>query len=79
MFDENIFPFAALHQNAGARLPSEVLLIPQNSGGSTIHNRALDSPPNPNLSAENSDENSAGLEENQGDFMCPWIHTPPAL
>lgn len=27
-FDENIFPFAQLHSNAGARLRSELLLLP---------------------------------------------------
>lgn len=28
VFDENIFPFSKLHPNAGARLRSELLLLP---------------------------------------------------
>jgi hypothetical protein len=28
IFDENIFPFTNLHSNAGARLQSEILLLP---------------------------------------------------
>jgi histone deacetylase 1/2 len=27
-FDENVFPFSRLHSNAGARLRSEILLLP---------------------------------------------------
>lgn len=29
VFDEQIFPFSKLHPNAGARLRSEILLLPQ--------------------------------------------------
>lgn len=29
VFDENIFPFANLHSNAGALLRKEILLLPQ--------------------------------------------------
>lgn len=29
VFDENIFPFASLHPNAGARLRSEILILPK--------------------------------------------------
>jgi hypothetical protein len=28
IFDENVFPFAALHPNAGALLKKEILLLP---------------------------------------------------
>jgi hypothetical protein len=28
IFDENVFPFSKLHENAGARLRSEILLLP---------------------------------------------------
>jgi hypothetical protein len=28
VFDENVFPFSKLHENAGARLHSEILLLP---------------------------------------------------
>jgi hypothetical protein len=31
VFDENIFPFASLHPNAGARLRAEILLLPSNT------------------------------------------------
>jgi len=30
VFDETIFPFASMHPNAGARLRSEILLLPEN-------------------------------------------------
>ena len=30
VFDENVFPFASLHPNAGALLRKEILLLPQN-------------------------------------------------
>lgn len=29
VFDENVFPFASLHPNAGAKLRSEILLLPE--------------------------------------------------
>jgi hypothetical protein len=28
VFDENVYPFAHLHPNAGAKLRSEILLLP---------------------------------------------------
>ena len=28
VFDENVFPFATLHPNAGARLKQDILLLP---------------------------------------------------
>jgi hypothetical protein len=31
VFDENIFPFATMHPNAGTRLRQEILLLPQDS------------------------------------------------
>lgn len=42
VFDESIFPFASLHENAGARLRSEILLLPSSllnapSHGMQIH------------------------------------------
>jgi hypothetical protein len=39
VFDENIFPFAKLHPNAGHRLKQDILLLPHhtsNSGGANI-------------------------------------------
>ena len=32
VFDENIFPFASLHPNAGTLLRKEILLLPDNLG-----------------------------------------------
>jgi hypothetical protein len=29
VLDENIFPFASMHENAGARLRQEILLLPE--------------------------------------------------
>ena len=37
VFDENIFPFAALHPNAGARLRAEILLLPPDLLNPTDH------------------------------------------
>jgi hypothetical protein len=31
VFDENVFPFASLHPNAGALLKQEILLLPSNA------------------------------------------------
>ena len=41
VFDENVFPFAALHPNAGRRLHNDILLLPTNSSSCT-HGDALD-------------------------------------
>ena len=40
VFDENVFPFAHLHPNAGALLQKEILLLPDSLGGvsCTDHN-----------------------------------------
>jgi hypothetical protein len=37
VFDENIFPFASLHSNAGARLREEILLLPTHASSTTSH------------------------------------------
>ena len=86
VFDENIYPFAHLHPNVGARLKSEFLLLPpsllflnpsshsrdDNSSGS-FGNGSLST----NLcheragSAENMDQIDATLPPNDHDFMLP--------
>jgi hypothetical protein len=40
VFDENIFPFASLHPNAGALLKKEILLLPSSTSDSpeSVHN-----------------------------------------
>jgi histone deacetylase 1/2 len=38
VFDEIVFPFASLHDNAGARLRAEINLLPQNLQSITLHN-----------------------------------------
>jgi histone deacetylase 1/2 len=41
VFDENVFPFASLHPNAGAQLRNEILLLPNHlvpSNGGTNNN-----------------------------------------
>jgi hypothetical protein len=49
MFDETVFPFSKLHSNAGARLRSEIFLLPQsllnlstNHGGEHIDDHVSD-------------------------------------
>lgn len=48
VFDETEFPFAALHPNAGARLRSEILLLPDHltnlSGGTNCDSISVSSP-----------------------------------
>jgi hypothetical protein len=52
VFDETLFPFSKLHPNAGARLRSEVLLLPtspvnsSSSGGDNTSDLSNDSPTN---------------------------------
>jgi hypothetical protein len=36
VFDENIFPFASLHPNAGRRLREEILLLPNDPPLSSV-------------------------------------------
>jgi hypothetical protein len=39
VFDENVFPFASLHPNAGALLKKEILLLPSSSNNhESVHN-----------------------------------------
>lgn len=41
VFDENIFPFASLHENAGARLHSEILLLPPSLRNSSLRTESV--------------------------------------
>jgi hypothetical protein len=40
VFDEAVFPFAALHSNAGARLREEINLLPLNLQPLNLHSHA---------------------------------------
>jgi hypothetical protein len=69
IFDENIFPFTNLHSNAGARLRSEITLLPPallnpnipDQGGEIIDDHvANDTNPTTNGSGSYSVENHAG-------------------
>jgi hypothetical protein len=77
IFDEQIFPFAELHANEGARLRSEIELLPSNLydssllfGSTTISNTdVINSSPNP---ADNSHQNlEANVQEE------PILHVAP--
>jgi hypothetical protein len=71
VFDENVFPFASLHSNAGARLRSEILLLPptllnpddSTGRGTTIgDDHMLDNPEHTNTFAEENAENTDHIE-----------------
>jgi hypothetical protein len=36
VFDEDVFPFAALHPNAGGRLRADILLLPKDTPSGTF-------------------------------------------
>lgn len=82
-FDENVLSFSTLHPNAGARLTSEVLLLPQHSGGRTVHDDTTNAPTNPSneslSSAENPGENDAACSFYGGDFMQATASTAPGV
>ena len=42
VFDENVFPFSKLHSNAGARLRSEILLLPPSLLNSSVGEQTVD-------------------------------------
>lgn len=54
VFDETVYPFATLHPNAGARLRTELLLLPDSfspttqsdHGGEIVHQPLVNCPPN---------------------------------
>jgi hypothetical protein len=83
VFDENIFPFADLHPNAGMRFSSELLLLPDHlrnlPGGSIVPDPVINShtnATNPSLvSAENSIQNNAGSSPTGPCFIqYPCMH-----
>jgi hypothetical protein len=73
VFDENIFPFAALHPNAGARLKAEItllplsLLSPQATFGDAIVFDQYSSPPNPTNAVASSCSDAATTDEPAGE------------
>ena len=86
-FDETIFPFTSLHPNAGARLRSEISLLPESllgssssSGDVNVHDHSVCSLPANACSScapvllpagTNATENGVDSGENGGDFMYP--------
>jgi histone deacetylase 1/2 len=73
VFDESVFPFSSLHPNAGAKLQYEVLLLPQHTGGTTVHEHATDAstnlPDNLQDCAENSGDTAGALRPIGPAFM----------
>jgi hypothetical protein len=66
-FDEDVYPFAKLHPNAGARLRSEILLLPtsiRNHFSAFGDNNTIDTNGNDSMHTNMADEN-AGSVENQ--------------
>jgi hypothetical protein len=65
IFDETVFPFSYLHENVGAQLEAEILLLPP-----TLRNyQGGDGVEWPNMSkvADSLDESYAGLGGENGD------------
>jgi histone deacetylase 1/2 len=83
IFDEDVFPFAKLHPNAGARLRSEILLLPPhllNSSSGSGDNIAFDPFGNDSLPTnllqhadpvENPEQTAPNFSPNSHHFMPP--------
>jgi len=84
VFDEHVFPFAELHPNAGARLRSEILLLPptltnpshdfgDNNSSDHFDNDSLHTNPMSKRAAheKNSASNELNLDGNGHHFMLP--------
>lgn len=82
VFDESVYPFARLHPNAGARLRSEILLLPPSLLNSSYGDNNISGPSgndslctNPVVEhadfAGNLDSNDQDASANGGDFMQP--------
>nr|ABA98728.2 retrotransposon protein, putative, Ty1-copia subclass [Oryza sativa Japonica Group] len=71
VFDENVFPFSKLHSNAGARLRSEILLLPSSlipNGVGYSNDHMLNTPERSNGNMENiASGNTEVFEENAED------------
>lgn len=76
IFDENIFPFADLHPNVGAKLTSEILLLSPNTRGTPVHSPAVNVPTNPLSAEENLAQNDAGTGSNHPYFMSSQPSMP---
>jgi hypothetical protein len=62
IFDENIFPFANLHSNAGARLRSEILLLPPTLCSPESSHKGGEIPINHMVTVSNPDSNFSVLD-----------------
>jgi hypothetical protein len=74
VFDENIYPFSALHPNAGARLRNEILLLPPSllnpslGDEQTCDSSVFNSPPaNPTNEYSGSATNSGEVHQKSGE------------
>jgi len=90
VFDENIFPFAKLNPNAGARLRAEVSLLPSlfisdTLGGDRVQNHVHNVPTNvsPSLHSQNlstsADIRDTSSEGTGTDFGADMLPTEPSV
>jgi hypothetical protein len=63
VFDENIFPFASLHPNAGALLKKEILLLPSFTSNSHESTHNCNDHVVPTVSITNVEQEDAASEE----------------
>jgi hypothetical protein len=68
VFDKNIFPFSKLHPNAGARIRSEILLLPPSLISSEIPSRGVNNLDNPGSNFHNP------INKNHGVFDCVGVN-----
>ena len=75
IFDENVFPFASLHPNAGARLHAEILLLspellnPSDHGGECSADDHVFNNPNPATNGGCAEKNSKKNSTSDRHFM----------
>jgi hypothetical protein len=86
VFDEDVYPFAKLHPNSGARLRSEILLLPtslRNPFFAFGDNNTVDTNGNDSMHTNMVDENAGSIEnqvqhgenfiQNAHHFMSPSV------
>jgi hypothetical protein len=64
VFDENVFPIASLHPNAGALLKKEILLLPSSTSNSHVSAHNCNDHSVPIVSITNVEHEDAASEEN---------------
>jgi hypothetical protein len=82
IFDEHIFPFEDLHENAGAKLRQEILLLPQNLlPGLNVHHREetiLAQKQNMQQEVQSEQGNNELGEPSSADRDLPGVQHQPA-